>query len=112
MPDLRGIIEAQIVADQVSSLPDRFYSFVYILFGIIDDSPGVIWVPGKGPVPVDPHWGGSIARQIAGPKRDLLAALAINEIAERVGDPHARNNLAQAAIEAMRGAIDQIGRGV
>jgi hypothetical protein len=112
MPDLRGIIEAQIVADQVSSLPDRFYSFVYILFGIIDDSPGVIWVPGKGPVPVDPHWGGSIARQIAGPKRDLLAALAINEIAERVGDPHARNNLAQAAMEAMRGAIDQIGRGV
>jgi hypothetical protein len=37
--------------------PKKFWAlFVYILFGVVNDGGGVVFVPGKGPVPIDP-WG-------------------------------------------------------
>jgi len=109
MPDLRAIIERQIEADRWRPARDNYIAMVYILFGLIDDAPGVVWVPGKGPVPVDPDWG-PISRTIAAPKRDLIAALAVNEIAETITDEATRARLNDAAVEAMRGAVDRIAR--
>jgi len=54
MPNLRAVIEAEIAKDRWKPVQDKYLSLVYILFGIIDDAPGVVWIPGKGPVPVDP----------------------------------------------------------
>lgn len=72
MPDLRAIIEAIARNDRFAPYNDRFVAWVYILFGILDDAPGVIWVPGKGPVPVDPEW-----RSIAlDHRRELVTTLA------------------------------------
>jgi hypothetical protein len=82
-------------------------SFVYILFGIINDAPGVIWVPGKGPVPVDPGWKFDPAA-LTVPKRDLITALAVNELAEMMGDRTIRKTLTTAAAKAMHDAVDRI----
>lgn len=57
MPDLRAIIECVVRAERWKPFDDKNHlALVHILFGIIDDTPGVVWVPGKGPVPVDPEW--------------------------------------------------------
>lgn len=72
MPDLRGIFEAIDRDDKFGRIEDRFVAWVYILFGVINDAPGVVWVPGKGPVPVDPDWRGLGIRG----RRDLVAAIA------------------------------------
>ncbi|WP_082590743.1 S8 family peptidase [Agromyces sp. Soil535] len=72
MPNLKAIFERIERDDGFRRIEDRFLAWVYILFGLIDDSPGVIWVPGKGPVPVDPDW-----RRIGlRGRRDLVAAIA------------------------------------
>lgn len=103
MPNLRAIFEhlRRIRFDR-----PQYESWVYILFGIIDDAPGVIWVPGKGPVPVDPEWGRRIPEQ----KRDLLAALAANEIASKIGNRGMRDKLMEASLAAMREAVERVGR--
>ncbi|WP_205649355.1 S8 family peptidase [Agromyces sp. LHK192] len=56
MPNLRAIIEGIIEDERFDIDVDKYQLWVYILFGILNDAPGVIWVPGKGPVPVDPEW--------------------------------------------------------
>jgi hypothetical protein len=110
MPNLRAIIEAQIAVDTWHGIGDRYVSFVQILLGIINDSPGWIWVPGKGPVPVDPGWGSRVER-ISADKRDLLAALAANEIAERVTDAGVKRLLLEASAAAMKKAVQKIAEG-
>jgi hypothetical protein len=107
MPDSRAIIEAEIANDRFRYVHENYAAFVYILFGLIDDSPGVVWIPGRGPVPVDPDWL-PIAKTIAAPKRDLLTALAVNEITQLIEDQTTRTELADAAVKAMRGAVDRI----
>ena len=107
MPDLRAILEAEIADERVRYVNENYAPLVYILFGLIDDSPGVVWIPGRGPVPVDPDWL-PIARTIAAPKRDLLTALAVNEITQFIEDQTTRTKLADAAADAMRGAVDRI----
>jgi len=107
MPDLRAIIEAELIAERVHDIGDRYVSFVQVLIGLIDDSPGLIWVPGKGPVPVDPGWGRRVER-ISADKRDLLAALAASEIAERIADTGVKRLLRDASAAAMKKAVQKI----
>jgi hypothetical protein len=109
MPNLRAIIEAEIENDRWRPARDNYLALVYILFGLIDDAPGVVWVPGKGPVPVDPGWLPT-SRTIAAPTRDLLAALAVREITQTIEDQATRTKLHDAAVDAMRSAVDRIGR--
>lgn len=106
MPNLRAIIEAEILADRLGNIGDRHVSLVQVLIGIIDDSPGVVWIPGKGPVPVDPGWGSRVEK-ISAEKRDLLAALAASEIAERVADKGVRRLLRDASTAAMKEAVQR-----
>ena len=105
MPDLRAVFEH---LDRWQLRLPRYAAWVYILFGLLDDSPGVIWVPGKGPVPVDPGWGKRM--RIANEQRDLLTALTITEIATRMHDAHMRDKMRGAALDAMRDAVDRMGR--
>jgi len=105
MPDLRTIFEH---LDSWQLRLPRYAAWVYILFGLIDDRPGVIWVPGKGPVPIDPGWGRRM--HLPDGHRDLLTALTINEIAWRMQDARMRDRLRGTALEAMRDAIDRMGR--
>ena len=109
MPDLRAILEAEMANDRFRYVNHNYASLVYILFGLIDDSPGVVWIPGRGPVPVDPGWG-RLARSIPAHKRDLLGALAVNEIAQLIDDQDSRARLTDAAVEAMRSAVERVSR--
>jgi hypothetical protein len=110
MPDLRALIERLAAAeDPLRVVNDRFLATVFILFGLIDDSPGVIWVPGKGPVPVNPGWGSRV-QPATGALRDALAALAVSEVAGRMEHAGSRAALAAAAATALRVAADQIGQ--
>ena len=89
MPNLRAIIEAIEADDRFTPFIDEYVLWVYILFGVLNDAPGLIWVPGKGPVPVDPQW-----KTIAKEQHALLVKsleseaahwCAIGEVAVRQG---------------------------
>lgn len=103
MPDMKAIV----ISQQLAPVQDNYVSLIHILVGLIDDSPGLAWVPGRRPVPVDPGWG-PLIKPIAAPKRDLLTALAINELAERLDDADVRAKVSEAASEAMRIAVERI----
>ena len=108
MPDLRAIIDtdrSRSVARRARQLHRHGSTFVRIDRRHSRCGLGA----GQGPVPVDPDWG-PISRTIAAPKRDLIAALAVNEIVETITDDATRARLNDAAIEAMRGAVDRIAR--
>jgi subtilisin family serine protease len=109
MPNLRALLEAEIENAKWRPVRENYLAFAYILFGVIDDSPGVVWIPGRGPVPVDPGWR-SVGKTIPAPKRDLIASLAVNEIAGAVTDEATRSRLANASVEAMRDAVERISR--
>jgi hypothetical protein len=47
---------------RIPKLGDKYMEAVYILYGIINDAPGLVWVPGHGPHPVDPGWGTYLER--------------------------------------------------
>ncbi|MFF2275739.1 S8 family peptidase [Agromyces sp. NPDC058126] len=72
MPNLRAIIEAIIEDDKFRVNFDKYVLWAYILFGVLNDAPGVIWVPGKGPVPIDPEW----RRLGTAQRRELVKRLA------------------------------------
>ncbi|MES2093348.1 MAG: S8 family peptidase [Actinomycetota bacterium] len=57
MPDLHALIQALIDNDRFRPDVNQYLQWEYILFGLLNDAPGMIWVPGVGPVPVDPGWG-------------------------------------------------------
>jgi hypothetical protein len=110
MPNLRAIIEWSVENEPSKPFLPIYIPLVYILLGLIDDSPGIIWVPGKRPVPgPQPGWIAT-SRTITGSKRDLIAALAMNEIVELIDDEATRTRLADATGTAMRGAVDRIAR--
>jgi hypothetical protein len=110
MPDLRRIIEQELANDRYRYHHDKYLSFVYVLFGLLNDAPGLIWVPGKGPVPVDPGWGNRQRVDIASPQRDLLTALLMHELAGQVDDAATRAGLTSASVDGMRQAVQRIGR--
>lgn len=103
MPNLRAVIEQQ---ESIWRLPDRdkYKTLVYILFGIINDAPGMIWVPGKGPVPVGPGWDQG-RMSFTGPKRDLLIGMAVQELSSLMQDPSSAAKLAKTAADAMQQAV-------
>lgn len=107
MPDLRAILEAEENLDRLRFREPNLAALLpFVIAGLLDDSPGIIWVPGRGPVPIDPDWGGRLA---AGPKRDLLLAFAFSEIAKSIHDPASRARIDQASLAAMTTAANQIG---
>lgn len=106
MPNLRGIIEKLDGALRLHV--DKYMALVYILFGIIDDAPGLIWVPGKGPVPVDPQWKHA-KLGFTGAKRDLLVGLAVQELASLMEDGASAAKVAKVATDAMQQAVRRMG---
>jgi subtilisin family serine protease len=108
MPDLRGLLQNEM-ASPFRKMNEKYLNMVYILSGIINDAKGWIFVPGKGPVPVDPGW--STMDGLSTAKRDLLASLAAHELSNFVSNPAIQKTLTDAANNAMRQAVEQIARG-
>jgi hypothetical protein len=102
MPNLRAIFEAIIANDRFTPYIDEYVLWVYILFGVINDAPGLIWVPGKGPVPIDPEW-----RTIAKQQHALLVDSLESKL--RTGDRLSSSQFGTAAAQSLQGAVKQIG---
>jgi hypothetical protein len=108
MPNLRAILEAEFANEGFRRPRENYLTLLYILFGVIDDAPGVAWIPGKGPVPVDPGWGKMKGLGVA--QRDLLASLAAHELSALATNPAVRTTLVDAANAALRASVEQIAR--
>lgn len=107
MPNMRAIIEAEKLKPRLPQphFP-QYLSLVHILFGILNDAPGWIWVPGKGPVPIDPGWGRAI-RAMPRDRRELVQAFVTHEMAAGLAGRDAAG-IRRAAISAMREAVKSI----
>ena len=102
MPNLRAIFEAIIANDRFTPYIDEYVLWVYILFGVLDDAPGLIWVPGKGPVPIDPEW-----RSIAKEQHALLVESLESEL--RTDQLLSTSQFGAAAAQSLQAAVKQIG---
>lgn len=85
--------------------PHRWRAVLYILFGVTEDGGGLGIGPGGDPIPIDP-WGPLVT--VSPAKRDLLAALAAGELANLVTEAGSRSSLEQAAVSALRAAVEEV----
>lgn len=105
MPNLRGIIEPLEQRMKQVQFPKgklTNYWAARVLLGLLDGTPGLVWEPGKPPIPVDP---GRTDLFPDPSKRDLLLAMAVHELAGTVEQPEARVRMQATALEAMQMAV-------
>ena len=100
--ELRQLVHTcePLVCEPVLRL-DQWLAVGRILFGVIQDAPGIVIVGGK-PRPVDP-W--DPLRRMAPEKRDLLLELGISELAGQLRDAKARRDLETRALRGAETAI-------
>jgi FG-GAP repeat len=90
-------------------LPDlsKYSIYAKILFGLTGGGGGVIWLPGVGPVPVDPEpfkaWS-----TLSPTKRDVLVGLALSEIANLIYDGKVRQDVKKAGVNLVKQAASQL----
>jgi hypothetical protein len=87
--------------------PDRWAIYARILFGLVGGGGGVIWLPGSGPVPVDPE-PFKVFTTMSPRKRDVLVGLAISEMANLIYDGSLRHKVQSAGVELMKQAASQV----
>jgi len=105
MPNMRAILESQPTLGRFRL--DRWRLVARILFGVTQDGGGVIWVPGRGPVPVDP--GGPMHLERVTPEvRDVLAALAVHELAGLSDDVTSASSMRKASLSAVMRATEKL----
>lgn len=101
MPNVRAIITA---LGRAPKLENPLMGWVGgILFGVIDDTPGVWWGP-NGPRPVDPGWGHHLSDQT----KDVLVGLAVRELARRVENPQSRDRLLTSSRDFLGQAVESL----
>lgn len=76
MPNLASLIPSTVIA----RVEWHWNAIVRILYGVANDGGGVVWVPGRGPSPVDP-WGPHFA-DLDPARRDPLIGLALAAFAQ------------------------------
>lgn len=78
-----------------------------VIIGLIEGGSGIIFLPGSGPVPVDPapfrKWGALFPSQ-----RDVLMGLAIHAYASLVGNAKARRQIEISGLETIKRAVDDL----
>lgn len=102
MPNLRAIIESQRVP-----LDRQWKMAARILFGVTTDGGGLIWVPGRGPIPIDP-WGPMQIEEVTPEVRNALAAMAVYEMAALSEDSASARSMQKAALSSLRRAADRL----
>jgi hypothetical protein len=78
----------------------------YVLRGLLDDTPGVVYPPGGPPIPVDPDW-----RRLDPNKLDVLSGLAVNQMASLIKDPDVRRHVEEAGIRVMEESVRKLREG-
>ena len=87
--------------------PSRYAIYAKILFGLIGGGSGVVWLPGTGPVPVDPEpfktWS-----SLSPERRDVLVGLALSELANLISDGKVRQEIKTAGLRLVKQAANQL----
>jgi len=87
--------------------PSRYSIYAKILFGLTGGGGGVVWLPGSGPVPVDPEpfktWSA-----LSPTKRDLLVGLALSELANLISDGRIRQEMRMAGVKLVKQAAGEL----
>ena len=78
----------------------------YVLRGLLDDTPGVLYPPGGPPIPVHPNW------RLDPNKQDVLSGLAVNQMASLVNDPDVRRHVEEAGIRVMEESVRKLREGL
>lgn len=104
MPDLRRLIES-MGARYATFDAGGWSAVARILFGVTNDAGGVVIIPGQGPVPIDP-WTG-LVKQPSSEIGDVLASLAMYELASLIKNDTRRDKLKASA---MKGIAEAIGK--
>jgi hypothetical protein len=85
----------------------KYSIYAKILFGLTGGGGGVIWLPGVGPVPIDPEpfkaWS-----TLSPTKRDVLVGLALSEIANLIHDGKVRQDVKRAGVKLAKQAASQL----
>lgn len=105
MPNLRAIIESQWMRVPLDRW--RWKLVARILFGVTSDGGGMIWVPGRGPIPIDP-WGPLQMEAVTPEVRDALAAMAVHEVAALSEDSASARSMQKAALTSLKRAADRL----
>ena len=84
-------------------LPSGHWAIVaQILFGVTNDGGGMVWVQGRGPIPIDP-WG-----PLSPAERDMLTALAVSRLAAQIENASIAAQLRTAAVDSVVEAAGQL----
>lgn len=83
----------------------KWAAVMFILFGAINDAPGLGWTPGGGPHPIDP-WGPRLRPSTD--NKDILLHLAISELAKGVRDFKTSSKIAAAALQGAEKSMRQL----
>jgi hypothetical protein len=106
MPDLYNVVRSE--ESRLKQPFTRWVLVAFILFGVSQDGGGVIFVPGRGPVPIDP-WGPLIDMSRVSPGvRDAMASLAIHELAGLIEDEEAQRAMKRVALSSVKRAADKL----
>jgi hypothetical protein len=110
--DVEG--EAYILSDFSAAIggvidPRRLIAIVgRILFGIIGDGGGVIWVPGIGPVPVPPSGPLNAYSGLSPAKRDVLVGLALSEMANLINNADVQQEVRTTGLKLVKQAANRL----
>ena len=85
---------------------DKWRSVVQILFGVVNDAPGLVIGPDGKPHPVDP-WGPLVSR-LSPEKQDILLGLAMTEIATLVQSPTLQKGAHEAGVKVMSKSLEKM----
>ena len=66
-----------------------------------------MWIPGTGPVPIDP-WGPLMIDRVTVEVRDILAALAVYELAGLSEDDASVRAMRRASLAAVKRATERL----
>jgi hypothetical protein len=109
-------IEGSEVPDKVALDLSRLRAVLTILFGIVNDAPGLA-VHGPHPHPVGPGPDdpvGPLGRafsDLSAGQRDALLGLGIGELGAHLGEPASRSEVQRLAARLVAGAAGQLGAG-
>jgi hypothetical protein len=109
MPDLRAIIDGVLNRPPQSYPLDIYRTLVQILFGVINDAPGVVIGPDGKPIPVGP-WDPTAIR-LAAEHVDWLTGMALTEFAKIIRDEASAKEVRQAGLAAMERALNHLKEG-
>jgi hypothetical protein len=87
--------------------PDRFTLLAKLLIGVAEGGKGWIWVPGEGPIPIDPE-PFKFMKLLSPTERDVVIGLAVRELAAMTSDKKIRSELEAAGNRVMSDAINKL----